>query len=82
MKKKPFNNICKPVAASGGGLSSPLTANLDFAGYKVVATACDNGTSFPASPVNGQWFYRTDIKTLFIYEAAWKAIISLENLGE
>jgi len=65
----------------GIGTTSPATT-LDVAGdvsfnkYKAVAMACDNGTSFPASPNTGQWFYRTDIDTLFIYEAAWKSIIS------
>lgn len=49
---------------------------VDFAGYKAVAMACDNGTSFPANPTTGQWFYHATIKTLFIYEAAWKGIIS------
>jgi hypothetical protein len=43
---------------------------------KTISLICDNGTTFPASPVVGQWFYRTDIKTLFLYEAAWKPIIS------
>ena len=53
-----------------------MAADLNFAKYKAVAMACDNGTSFPATPNTGQWFYRSDIKTLFIYEAAWKSIIS------
>ena len=56
--------------------SRDLTGNQSFAKYKAIAMCCDNGTSFPASPNTGQWFYRSDIKTLFIYEAAWKAIIS------
>lgn len=56
---------------------SPLTADLNCAGYKTIAMACDNGTSFPTPASNRpQWFYRTDIYTLFIYEGAWKAIIS------
>jgi len=53
-----------------------VSTDINFAGFKAVALACDQGTSFPASPVTGQWFYKTDIKTLFLYEVAWKAIIS------
>lgn len=65
-----------PLTVVPTGSGFPLSADADFAGYKAVAMACDNGTSFPASPATGQWFYRSDIKTLFIYEGAWKAIIS------
>lgn len=54
------------------------TADLNIAGYKLIAATCDNGTSFPTTPASNrpQYFYRTDIYTLFIYEGAWKAIIS------
>lgn len=53
-----------------------LTAGLDFAKFKAIQMVCDNGTSFPASPTGPQWFYRSDIKTRFIYEGGWKADIS------
>lgn len=53
-----------------------ITQDVDFNNFKSIAMACDNGTSFPASPVTAQWFYRTDIDMLFIYEAEWKPIIS------
>lgn len=59
-----------------GYITSSLAADLDFNGYKAVAMACDNGTSFPSTPSTGQWFYRTDLYTLFFYESSWKPIIS------
>lgn len=62
--------------SSGGNTQLKTADDVDFAKYKAIAMCCDNGTSFPASPNTGQWFYRSDIDTLFIYEAAWKAIIS------
>lgn len=52
------------------------TGDVQFSGYKSLAMACDNGTSFPSTPATGQWFYRSDIKTLFLYEGGWKAIVS------
>lgn len=55
---------------------STLAGDVNFAKYKAIAMCCDNGTSFPASPNPAQWFYRTDIDTLFIYEGAWQAIHS------
>lgn len=83
-----FTGLTDTPASYTGATKKPVVVNaaenavqfggvdVDFGGYKAVAMACDNGTSFPGSPVTGQWFYRTDIDTLFIYEAAWKAIIS------
>lgn len=56
--------------------SKAATGNIDFAKFKAIQMVCDNGTSFPASPATAQWFYRTDIKTLLIYEGAWKTIVS------
>jgi len=53
-----------------------LSGNLDFSKYMATALVCDNGTSFPASPATAQWFYRSDIKTLFTYEGGWKALQS------
>lgn len=48
----------------------------DGAEVEVMGGRCQQGFSFPSTPSEGQWFYRTDLDTLFLYEATWKAIIS------
>ena len=53
-----------------------LSGNLDFSKFMATALVCDTGTGFPASPATAQWFYRSDIKTIFTYEGGWKAIQS------
>jgi hypothetical protein len=62
--------------AGPAGIPFPLVADADFAKFKSIAMCCDNGTSFPASPATAQWFYRSDLKTLFQHEGGWRAIIS------
>lgn len=57
-------------------LSGHPSASVDFNKQQLQAMCCHNGTSFPASPNTAQWFYRTDIDTLFTYEGGWKPIIS------
>lgn len=64
-----------------GIVRNPVTSDVDFAGYKAIALICDNGTTFPATPSTGQWFYRTDIDVLFFYEATWKPIINFNTLN-
>ena len=52
--------LAKPVGGSGS-VANPLEADLNFATYKAVAMACDNGATLPTSPtpVVGQWFLHT-----------------------
>ena len=52
--------------SSGGNTQLKTADDVDFAKYKAIQMCCDNGTSFPASPNTGQWFYRSDIDTLFM----------------
>lgn len=61
--------------------NGPILANMDFDGYKAIALACDNGTTFPATPSVGQWFYRSDLLTLFMYDIAWNCIINFAALS-
>lgn len=58
-----------------------LSGDLDFAGYKAIKMSCDNGTSFPSTPATGQWFYRTDIDALFIYDGVWNPIINFSEIN-
>jgi hypothetical protein len=53
-----------------------MDSDINFKGHSAKEMACDNGTSFPTPPATAQWFYRTDLKTLFQYEGGWKAIQS------
>lgn len=66
--------LLKPIGVVG--LSSPLTADLDFATYKAVAMATDGGATLPTSPapVEGQLFRHTPTgrKVLMMYaDGAW-----------
>jgi len=68
------------IAAGGGGLSSPLSADLDFAEYKAIALVCDNGATIPAAPTKGQWFLHTPTgrNVLMMYDGSnWVNIISI-----
>lgn len=71
---KAMGDLKLPLA--GGTMSG----NITFASYKAITMCCDNGTSFPGSPNTGQWFYRTDVKCLYIYESTWKPIISYGDM--
>jgi hypothetical protein len=56
-------------------------SRLHMSGYNLFIRAAmafggDSGNEFPPAPVTGQWFYRTDIKCLFLYDTAWNPIIS------
>ena len=55
-----------------------VTQNIDFQTFKAIAMVCDNGTTFPTSPAPtaGQWFYRSDLKILYLYQSGWQARIS------
>jgi len=43
-------------AETGSGLVSPLTANLDFAGFQALNVVLHSGATLPTSPSNGQLF--------------------------
>jgi hypothetical protein len=71
--RKVFNPITPPFDQISDEISdiNGLQAILD-----TISPGVGTGTTFPTSPTQGDMFYRTDIKTLFQYESAWKAIIS------
>jgi hypothetical protein len=63
--------------------SISVNGQVDFNGFKAIALVCDNDivANMPSSNVSsGQWFYATDIKTLFLYQDSWKPIISFGAL--
>jgi hypothetical protein len=66
---------------SGGTMSG----DIDFATYKAIAMACDNGTTVPTSPtpVNGQWFRQitTGRDILFQYSSATSKWIPIFSFG-
>lgn len=62
-----------------GGVTNPLTTDLNFAFYKAIAMSCDNGATLPATPAVGTWFLHTPTgrKVLEIYDGtAWNPIMS------
>jgi hypothetical protein len=76
--------LTRPVnIIGGGGITNPLTENLDFAQYKAVAMVCDNGATLPATPTKGQWFLHTPTgrNILYMYDGSdWIPIISLGTM--
>lgn len=62
-----------------------INANVDFATYKAIAMACDNGATLPTSPTPtvGQWFLHTPTgrSVLMMYNgSAWVPIFSFSSL--
>lgn len=56
-----------------GGLT--LNGDLDFDQNQAVDMVFHQGTSFPALPIEGQTFYRTDQNTMYIYDGVqWVAL--------
>lgn len=49
-------------------ISSPLTADLDFGGYKAIAMACDGGDTLPESPSDGQWYKHIKTNREILYQ--------------
>jgi len=69
----------------GGGLSSPLVADLDFATFKAIAMACDNGDTLPTSPspVIGQFFRHTPTGRDILYKhdgTDWKSMVGFGSM--
>ena len=69
----------------GGGIPDALTKDLNFATYKAVAMACDNGATLPSSPapVIGQWFLHTPTgrKVLMQYDGSnWVPIFNFGTM--
>jgi hypothetical protein len=61
------------------GLTSPLSADLDFAGYQAKAMAIENSDSFPASPVQWQLFNHNPTGRSIWYQydgSVWRPVIS------
>ena len=61
------------------GTNLTFSKNVDFAKYKAIAMACDNGSTLPTSPATGQWFLHTPTgrKVLMMYDGSnWQPIIS------
>ena len=55
------------------------TAAVDFATYKAVALACDNGSTLPSAPTTGQWFLHTPTGRSILMQytgTAWQPIMS------
>lgn len=64
-------------------ITNKVTGDILFNGFMAVAMACHKGTSFPANPVDGQWFYHTGatVNCLFMYMgSSWRPIMSLGAL--
>jgi hypothetical protein len=62
---------------------NPLTTDLNFAKYKAIAMACDNGATTPSTPVAGQWFLHTPTgrNVLMMYSGtAWIPITSIGTM--
>jgi len=54
---------------------NPLTANLDFQQNQAIELVIEKGLAFPASPVSGQLFFRTDLLNVYFYDgSSWKLI--------
>jgi len=60
---------------------SPLTADLDFDGYKAIAMACDNGATLPTSPSQGQWFLHTPTGRSVLMQYISGAWVSIYSFG-
>lgn len=68
------------VVFSNGG--AVFSADVNFATFKAIALSCDQGTTFHSSPVQGQWFYHTTAKTLFIFDGSkWRPIVSFGSFN-
>lgn len=56
-----------------------LTGDLNFAGLKAVAMACDKGATLPATPTTGQWFLHTPTGRSVLMQyvgGAWQPILN------
>lgn len=61
--------------------NDPLTGDLNFAGLKAIAMACDNGATLPTSPAPtvGQWFLHTPTGRTVLMQytgTVWQPIIN------
>lgn len=67
---------------AGTIVANPLLADLNFAKFKAIAMACDNGATMPTSPVSGQWFLHspTGRSILYQYNGAWIPYISMGSM--
>jgi len=71
------------TAPTGNKWTKTLMADLNFAKFKAIAMACDNGTTLPAAPVAGQWFLHTPTgrKVLYQYGGSSWVTSSIISLG-
>jgi len=57
-----------------------IDGNVDFNKKQANKLVIDGGTSFPASPVEGQLFYRSDLKKCYQYnDTAWSLLTTGTN---
>ena len=51
-----------------------VTGNLDMSQYQLENGVFHKGTSFPETPVEGQYFYRTDLDAFYVYNGTgWES---------
>jgi hypothetical protein len=78
------NHTGEVTSVGDGALTiGTLTHDLQFATYKAIAMACDNGATLPSTPVIGQWFLHTPTgrNVLMQYTgSAWQPIISFGSM--
>jgi hypothetical protein len=74
--------IARPVLP-GLYQGGPLTEDLDFAKFKAVSLACDNGVTVPSAPVVGQWFIHTPAGRSILMQyngTSWSSIMSFGTM--
>jgi len=53
-----------------------IDGDVDFGKFKIKNIVVDSGTVFPAGPVTGQLFYRTDLGMLYFYDGTtWRTAL-------
>jgi hypothetical protein len=64
-------------------INAKLSDNLDFNQNQALNMVVHSGTSFPASPVEGQKFYRSDLNVEYIYNGSdWQPTNSTTGSGK
>jgi len=58
-----------------------LTADIDYAGYMAVTMSCDQGTTMPGSPSQGQWYLHKPTGRTILYQYDGSAWASLQSFG-
>jgi len=79
-----MNGVQDEIEAIEAELGTDVAGSATDLKTRLAITIADNGgiksgTSFPGSPVDYQFFYRTDLSTLYHYDSGWNAIASLPD---